>query len=89
MNCCVNSHFARFNFFRSKMIPISRSGRFHKKFHFGRNLQNSTISENEIGKFSKMSTDWWNPEGDLRTLHQINPVRVRYVHIEYKLMINY
>ena len=33
----------------------------------------------ELEKFSALAGDWWNPEGPLRTLHQINPLRLDYV----------
>jgi 2-polyprenyl-3-methyl-5-hydroxy-6-metoxy-1,4-benzoquinol methylase len=46
-----------------------------KNFQFSRS--SSTVIGEELSKFSKISFDWWNPEGDLKTLHQINPVRVR------------
>lgn len=34
---------------------------------------------NEIFKFSCYSTDWWNKNGVLKTLHQINPLRLKYI----------
>ncbi|MCG8324570.1 MAG: bifunctional 2-polyprenyl-6-hydroxyphenol methylase/3-demethylubiquinol 3-O-methyltransferase UbiG [Thiotrichales bacterium] len=33
----------------------------------------------EIGKFSYDSTRWWDPDGELKTLHDINPLRLRYI----------
>ncbi|ORU93152.1 MAG: bifunctional 3-demethylubiquinol 3-O-methyltransferase/2-polyprenyl-6-hydroxyphenol methylase [Cycloclasticus sp. symbiont of Poecilosclerida sp. N] len=36
--------------------------------------KNATPSE--IEKFSSMASHWWDPEGDLKTLHQINPLRL-------------
>ncbi|MBA3660676.1 MAG: bifunctional 2-polyprenyl-6-hydroxyphenol methylase/3-demethylubiquinol 3-O-methyltransferase UbiG [Gammaproteobacteria bacterium] len=33
----------------------------------------------EIAKFSQMARSWWDPEGDLKTLHQINPLRLGYI----------
>lgn len=33
----------------------------------------------EISKFSALASSWWDPEGELKTLHQINPVRLNYI----------
>lgn len=40
---------------------------------------NSSIDEDEVKKFSSMSDDWWNPNGKLKTLHDINVVRMSYI----------
>ena len=29
--------------------------------------------------FDQFAEDWWNPEGSLRTLHDINPARINYI----------
>ncbi len=42
------------------------------------NLDHNTDPQ-EINKFSKMASSWWDPEGDLKTLHHINPVRLGYI----------
>lgn len=33
----------------------------------------------EVAKFSALAAEWWNPAGPLRTLHEINPLRVAYI----------
>lgn len=33
----------------------------------------------ELQKFSELATDWWNLQGPMKPLHQINPVRLRYI----------
>jgi len=33
----------------------------------------------EIAKFSALSDQWWDTEGDLKTLHAINPLRLDYI----------
>jgi 2-polyprenyl-6-hydroxyphenyl methylase/3-demethylubiquinone-9 3-methyltransferase len=43
------------------------------------------IDPAEIAKFSELSTHWWDTEGELRTLHQINPLRLRYINDKAKL----
>lgn len=42
---------------------------------------NQTINtdEQEIAKFTHLASDWWNPHGKLKTLHDINPLRLGYV----------
>ena len=41
--------------------------------------RNSTIAADEIANFSRHAGAWWNPHGPLRSLHQLNPVRIGYV----------
>ncbi len=33
----------------------------------------------EIDKFSNLGLHWWDPAGDLKTLHAINPLRLHYI----------
>lgn len=33
----------------------------------------------EIAKFSAKAERWWDPSGELRTLHQVNPLRIRFI----------
>lgn len=37
------------------------------------------IDSDEIRKFSRLAGAWWDPDGDMRALHDINPVRCQYV----------
>ena len=39
----------------------------------------STVDREEIEKFSAMAEDWWNPDGDLKPLHQLNEARLRFI----------
>ena len=39
----------------------------------------TSIDPEEIKKFSSMSSEWWDPNGKLRTLHDINVVRMSYI----------
>jgi 2-polyprenyl-6-hydroxyphenyl methylase/3-demethylubiquinone-9 3-methyltransferase len=34
----------------------------------------------EISRFESQSHEWWNRRGDFKALHDINPVRVRYIN---------
>ena len=33
----------------------------------------------EINKFSRLAANWWDPNGDFKTLHEINPLRLSYI----------
>jgi 2-polyprenyl-6-hydroxyphenyl methylase/3-demethylubiquinone-9 3-methyltransferase len=37
------------------------------------------VSRAETGKFDKLAASWWDPEGESRPLHDLNPVRLNYV----------
>ncbi len=37
------------------------------------------IDQEELNKFAAHATRWWDPEGELKTLHQINPLRLGYI----------
>jgi 2-polyprenyl-6-hydroxyphenyl methylase / 3-demethylubiquinone-9 3-methyltransferase len=41
--------------------------------------QKSSIATEEIEHFSHYAGEWWNPDGPLRPLHRLNPVRIAYV----------
>lgn len=37
------------------------------------------VDENELKKFASLADAWWDPNGPLKTLHEINPIRVKYI----------
>lgn len=39
----------------------------------------STVHADEIAQFSGLAEQWWNPDGPLRPLHRLNPVRIAYI----------
>ncbi len=39
----------------------------------------SNVDPREAGKFDALAARWWDPEGDFRTLHDINGPRVEYI----------
>lgn len=39
----------------------------------------STIDPAEVAKFEAMATEWWNPHGKFKPLHQMNPCRLDYI----------
>lgn len=38
-----------------------------------------TVDAAEIGKFDRMAATWWDPEGEAKPLHRMNPVRLDYI----------
>jgi 2-polyprenyl-6-hydroxyphenyl methylase/3-demethylubiquinone-9 3-methyltransferase len=39
----------------------------------------STVNAAEIAHFSRLSSLWWDEQGEFSLLHRMNPVRVRYI----------
>ncbi|MFL2782384.1 MAG: bifunctional 2-polyprenyl-6-hydroxyphenol methylase/3-demethylubiquinol 3-O-methyltransferase UbiG [Rhodospirillales bacterium] len=39
----------------------------------------STASEKEMRHFASLSSDWWNEDGSFSSLHNINPIRLKYL----------
>ncbi|MFZ7255664.1 bifunctional 2-polyprenyl-6-hydroxyphenol methylase/3-demethylubiquinol 3-O-methyltransferase UbiG [Avibacterium avium] len=37
------------------------------------------IDQQELEKFEKMAKTWWDPEGDFKPIHRLNPVRLAYI----------
>ena len=42
-------------------------------------MKNITVNKKEIDKFSKLATEWWDPNGKFKPLHKFNPVRLNYI----------
>jgi len=40
---------------------------------------NTNIDLNEKAKFDAFASDWWDPKGKFKTLHDINPIRLQYI----------
>ena len=39
----------------------------------------NSVNKIEIEKFSKMATEWWDPNGKFKPLHKFNPIRIKYI----------
>lgn len=39
----------------------------------------SSVNPAEIAHFSRLSSQWWDEAGEFSFLHQMNPVRVRFI----------
>ncbi|MSO14280.1 bifunctional 2-polyprenyl-6-hydroxyphenol methylase/3-demethylubiquinol 3-O-methyltransferase UbiG [Rickettsiales endosymbiont of Trichoplax sp. H2] len=44
------------------------------------------VNKNEIKKFSDLAEEWWNESGKFKPLHDINPIRIKYIK---ENLINY
>ncbi|MCP0913438.1 MULTISPECIES: bifunctional 2-polyprenyl-6-hydroxyphenol methylase/3-demethylubiquinol 3-O-methyltransferase UbiG [Legionella] len=42
-------------------------------------MKKSTIDSAEVAKFSQLAAQWWNANGPLKTLHDINPARINFI----------
>lgn len=53
------------------------------------NVMNNTTRQNvdpgEISKFAKLAEHWWDPDGEMKPLHQINPLRLRFIEKHARL----
>lgn len=43
-------------------------------------MNKQNIDPTEIAKFSEHAAHWWDPEGQFKSLHDINPLRVDYIN---------
>jgi 2-polyprenyl-6-hydroxyphenyl methylase/3-demethylubiquinone-9 3-methyltransferase len=41
--------------------------------------QPNNVDPQEIAKFDSLAARWWDPEGDFKPLHDINPARLNYI----------
>ena len=39
----------------------------------------ANVDEAEVARFSALASRWWDPDGEFRPLHRLNPVRTGYV----------
>ena len=42
-------------------------------------VEGVSVDPQEIDKFARMAETWWDPEGEMKPLHALNPVRVGYI----------
>jgi len=44
-----------------------------------RNASGATVDPAELEKFARMAESWWNPRGEFRPLHKVNPTRIAFI----------
>ncbi|MGE3969087.1 MAG: bifunctional 3-demethylubiquinol 3-O-methyltransferase/2-polyprenyl-6-hydroxyphenol methylase, partial [Dongiaceae bacterium] len=42
-------------------------------------LDSASVDPSEIAKFQALADGWWDPNGKMRPLHRLNPVRLAYI----------
>jgi len=42
-------------------------------------VSTANVDPAELAKFSRLAQSWWDPRGSSRPLHELNPVRLKYV----------
>ena len=42
-------------------------------------MPSGTIDQDEIARFSRLSSQWWDPSGPMAPLHKFNPVRLAFI----------
>ena len=43
-------------------------------------IEMSNVDQTEIAKFESIADKWWDPDGELKPLHDINPLRLNYIN---------
>jgi 2-polyprenyl-6-hydroxyphenyl methylase/3-demethylubiquinone-9 3-methyltransferase len=44
--------------------------------------QADSVDKNEVKKFAALADEWWNPDGQFRALHRLNPARLTFIRNE-------
>ena len=57
------------------MSILRHSRRFVRALH----TSNATVNPDEIAHFSRLSSQWWDHQGEFSFLHKMNPVRVQFI----------
>ena len=42
-------------------------------------MGSGTVSATEVGKFDRLASRWWDPNGPMQPLHRMNPARVGWI----------
>jgi 2-polyprenyl-6-hydroxyphenyl methylase/3-demethylubiquinone-9 3-methyltransferase len=46
------------------------------------------VDKQELDKFNSIASSWWEPEGEFKPLHKLNPVRLAYIQERAKDLAN-
>jgi 2-polyprenyl-6-hydroxyphenyl methylase/3-demethylubiquinone-9 3-methyltransferase len=49
---------------------------------FARHRRDGTVDPEDVARFDRLGAEWWSPDGPMRALHKLNPVRVAYIRAE-------
>jgi 2-polyprenyl-6-hydroxyphenyl methylase / 3-demethylubiquinone-9 3-methyltransferase len=42
-------------------------------------MSSGTVSATEVGKFDRLASRWWDPNGPMKPLHRMNPARIGWI----------
>ncbi len=42
-------------------------------------MKSASVDQEEIKNFARLADQWWDPEGPMKPLHQMNPLRVKFI----------
>jgi 2-polyprenyl-6-hydroxyphenyl methylase/3-demethylubiquinone-9 3-methyltransferase len=42
-------------------------------------MSSGTVSAEEVGKFDRLASRWWDPNGPMKPLHRMNPARIGWI----------
>ncbi len=45
----------------------------------------STVDPREVSQFEALQGEWWNPSGQMKPLHRINPVRIAFIQEQLRM----
>jgi 2-polyprenyl-6-hydroxyphenyl methylase/3-demethylubiquinone-9 3-methyltransferase len=48
-------------------------------------MQTENVHHHEIKKFGALAERWWDPNGEFKTLHAVNPLRLQFIRSHVKL----
>ena len=60
-------------------VSVVAGARIHIHKMADKQPKQARVDEAEVARFSALADAWWDPEGEFRPLHKLNPVRMRYI----------
>jgi 2-polyprenyl-6-hydroxyphenyl methylase/3-demethylubiquinone-9 3-methyltransferase len=61
------------------MSGFRRGRRIGESDMAGRTSAAGTVDAEELERFSRLASQWWDPSGKMRMLHRLNPLRIGFI----------
>jgi len=58
---------------------LCRTRALHTSNFINPSTPQSSVNQDEIDHFSKLSSEWWDEQGEFTFLHKMNPVRMQFI----------
>jgi len=58
---------------------LCRTRALHTSNFINPSAPQSSVNQDEIDHFSKLSSEWWDEQGEFTFLHKMNPVRMQFI----------